>query len=117
VTGFRRLRSSLRTLGAKEKGQESGASVSGEQIAYEFIRPESGAADVRPVDLAVACAMAFRSWPTTLCDPKSFLPAAKASDIKYADLDQSTLYSRLTLKYIGQFCARFSLYIRYLAEI
>jgi hypothetical protein len=29
------------------------------------------------------------------------LPAAKAFDIKYADLDQSTRYSRLTLKYIG----------------
>jgi hypothetical protein len=72
---------------------------------------------VQPVTLAVACAMTFRSWPATLCDPKSLLPAAKASDIKYADLDQSTHYSRLTLKYIGQFYARFSLYIRYLAAI
>jgi hypothetical protein len=104
-------------LGAKEKGQESGTSVSGEQIAYEFIRPGSSAADAQPVTLAVACAMIFRSWTATLCDPKSLLAAAKASDIKYVDLDQSTHYSRLTLKYIGQVYARFSLYIRYLAVI
>jgi hypothetical protein len=70
---------------------------------------------VQPVTLAVACAMTFRFWPATLCDPKSLLPAPKASDIKYADLDQSTPYSRLTLKYIGQFYAKFFLYIRYLA--
>jgi hypothetical protein len=108
---------SFEALGAKEKGQESGTSVSGEQIAYEFIRPGSGAADVQPVTLAVACAMTFRSWPATHCDPKSLLPAAKASDIKYADLDQSMPYSRLTLKYIGQFYARFSLYIRCLGGI
>jgi hypothetical protein len=44
--------------------------------------------------LAVACAMTFRSRPATFCDPKSLLPAAKASDIEYADLDQSTPYSR-----------------------
>jgi len=78
-------------LWSKGEGQESGTSVSGEQIAREFIRPGSGAADVQPVTLAVGCAMTFRSWPATLCDPKSLLPAAKASDIKYADLDQSTL--------------------------
>jgi hypothetical protein len=40
-----------------------------------------------------------------------------ASDIKYADLDQSMPYSRLTLKYIGQFYSRFSLYISHLAAI
>ena len=110
-----RLGPSFEALGAKEKGQESGTSVSGEQIAYEFIRPRNSAADVQPVTLA--CTMTFRSWPATLCDPKSFWPAPKASDIKYADLDQLTDYRRLTLKYIGQFHARFSLYIRYLATI
>lgn len=51
---------SFETLGAKEKRQESGTSVSGKQIAYEFIRPGSGAADVQPVILAVAYAMTFR---------------------------------------------------------
>jgi len=51
-------------------------------MVYEFIRPGSGAADVQPVTLAVGCAMTFRSWPATLCDPKSLLLAAKASDIK-----------------------------------
>jgi hypothetical protein len=61
--------------------------------------------------------MAFRSRPTTHCDPKSLLPVAKAFDIKYADLDQSTPYSRLTLKYIGQFFARFRLYTRCLGAI
>jgi hypothetical protein len=75
-----------------------------------------GAADVQPVTLAVACTMTFRSRPATLCDPKSLLPATKTSDIKYADLDQSTPYRRLTLKYIGQIGAIFSLYIRYLGE-
>ena len=44
-----------------------------------------------------------------------FQHAENPSDIKYADLDQSTHYSRLTLKYIGQFYAIFSLYISYLA--
>jgi hypothetical protein len=39
---------------------------------------------------AVACAMTFRLWPATLCDPKPLFFAANASDIKYADLDQST---------------------------
>jgi hypothetical protein len=45
------------------------------------------------------------------------LPAAKASDIKYPDLDQSTPYSRLSLKYIEQLDPRLSLYIKYLAAI
>jgi len=52
---------------------------------------------VQPVTLAVANAMTFRSLPATLFDPKSLLPATKASDIKYADLAQSTPYSRLSL--------------------
>jgi hypothetical protein len=52
--------------------------------------------------------MTFCSRPATLAIQN---PAIKASDIKYADLDQSTHYSRLTLKYIGQFYAIFSLYI------
>jgi hypothetical protein len=112
-----RLRSSFEALGAKEKGQESCTSVSGKQSPNEFIRPGSGAADVQPVTLAVACAMTFRSWSATLCDPKSLLPAAKASDFKHADLDQSTPYRRLTLQYIGQSYAKFSLYIRYLDAI
>jgi len=64
-------------LGAKEKGQESGTSVSGEQIAYEFIRPGSSAADAQPVTLAVACAMTFRSWTATLCDPNHSCPRQK----------------------------------------
>jgi hypothetical protein len=48
---------------------------------------------------------------------KRFPHTENASDIKYADLDQSTQYIRLTLKYIGQLDARCSLYIRYLDEI
>jgi hypothetical protein len=107
---------SFEALGAKE-GQESRTSVSGEQSVYEFILPVSGAADVQSVTLAVACAMTFRFWPATLCDPKSLLPAARASDIKYADLDQSTPQSSITLKYIGQFYARFSFYIKCLRAI
>jgi hypothetical protein len=106
-------RPSFEAPGARAKGHESGTSVSGEQIGYEYVRPGSGAADVQPASRA----MTIRSWPATLCDPKSLLPAAKASDIKYADLDHSTHYGRLTRKYIGQFHATLSLYIRYLAEI
>jgi len=40
--------------------------------------------------------------------------AAKASDIKYADLDQSTPYMRLTLRNIGQRHVIFSCPINYL---
>jgi hypothetical protein len=38
----------------------------------------------------------------------------KLSDIKYADLDQSTRYSRLTLRNIGQLVEMFSCLINYL---
>jgi hypothetical protein len=42
------------------------------------------------------------------------LPRGKASDIKYADLDQSTPYSHLTHRNIGQRYGIFSCFISYL---
>jgi hypothetical protein len=79
---------SFEALSAEEKGQESSTSVSGEQIENEFIPPGSGAADVQPLSLAVAWDLSLLA--AALCDPKSLLPATKASDIKYADLGRST---------------------------
>jgi hypothetical protein len=52
---------------------------------------------------------------TDLFGPKPAQRMRSASDIKYANLHESTPYSRLTLKYIGQFYVRFLLYIRSLA--
>jgi hypothetical protein len=63
---------------------------------------------------AVACAITFRSWPAGALHFKNLLPAAKASDINYADLAQSTSYSRLTLRNIGQLQGIFSRLINYL---
>jgi hypothetical protein len=47
----------------------------------------AGAADVQPLPVQLP----FAPGQPGLCDSKSFLPVAKASDIKYADLDQSPL--------------------------
>jgi hypothetical protein len=73
----------------------------------------SGAAHVQSLLVRLPFAAGQRNVPIQ----NHFLGAANVSDIKYADLDQSTPYSRLTLKYIGQVDPRFSLYIRCLAEI
>ena len=60
----------------------------------------------------VAQAFPVSRLRTNLFGPGAAQRMCSASDIKYADLDQSMPYSRLTLKYIGQFYSRFSLYIR-----
>ena len=72
---------SFEALGAKEKGQESSTSVSGEQIENEFIPPGSGAADVQPLSLAVAWHLSLLA--AALCDPKSEITLARGKSVRY----------------------------------
>jgi hypothetical protein len=65
----------------------------------------------------VAQAISVSRLRTDLFGPKPTQRMCSASDIEYADLHESTPYSHLTLKYIGQFHARFLLYISSLAVI